>query len=122
MLFQFIWRLPMRSVTFALAGILALIGVAPAAAQQYTAVKTGNAIELRDTKADMYVPVVIAVGRSARIQVKGKDIVRTTQGQTNESFENGPGLNGMPLLAPFANRMSMTGFYANGKKYNFDME
>jgi aldose 1-epimerase len=28
----------------------------------------------------------------------------------------------MPLLAPFANRLDETAFYANGKKYNFDME
>ena len=34
----------------------------------------------------------------------------------------GPGLNGMPLLAPFANRLDETAFYANGKKYNFDLE
>ena len=31
------------------------------------------------------------------------------------------GLNGMPLLAPFANRLDETAFYANGKKYNFDL-
>jgi aldose 1-epimerase len=28
----------------------------------------------------------------------------------------------MPLLAPFANRLDQTAFYANGKKYNFDLE
>ena len=28
----------------------------------------------------------------------------------------------MPLLAPFANRLDQTAFYANGKKYNFDVE
>jgi aldose 1-epimerase len=33
-----------------------------------------------------------------------------------------PGLNGIPLLAPFANRLDQTAFYANGRKYNFDME
>src|SRR6185503_11115276 len=30
--------------------------------------------------------------------------------------------NGMPILAPFANRLDETAFYANGKKYNFDLE
>jgi aldose 1-epimerase len=33
-----------------------------------------------------------------------------------------PGLNGIPILAPFANRLDEQAFYANGKKYNFDME
>ena len=28
----------------------------------------------------------------------------------------------MPLLAPFANRLDETAFYANDKKYNFDLE
>ena len=28
----------------------------------------------------------------------------------------------MPILAPFANRLDETAFYANGKKYNFDLE
>ena len=30
-------------------------------------------------------------------------------------------MNGIPLLAPFANRLDETAFYANGKKYSFDM-
>lgn len=112
----------MRSHAPALVAVLALVVATPAAAQQqYTAVKTGNVIELRDTKADMFVPVVIAVGRPYRIQVKGKDLVRVT-GATVEAFEAGPGLGGMPPLFPFANRMDQTAFYANGKKYNFDME
>ena len=68
----------------------------------------------------MVVPVVLSVGRPWRIQVKGKDLVRP--GASAEAFENAPGLNGMPLLAPYANRLDQTAFYANGKKYNFDVE
>ena len=41
---------------------------------------------------------------------------------TLADFMARPGLNGMPLLAPFANRLDETAFYANGKKYNFDLE
>ena len=41
---------------------------------------------------------------------------------TLADFEARPGLSGMPLLAPFANRLDETAFYANGKKYNFDLE
>ena len=55
-----------------------------------------------------------------RIQVKGKNLVRTSA--TLEEFMARPGFNGMPLLAPFANRLDETAFYANGKKYNFDLE
>jgi aldose 1-epimerase len=55
-----------------------------------------------------------------RIQVKGHNLVRTSA--TLEEFMARPGNNGMPLLAPFANRLDETAFYANGKKYNFDLE
>jgi aldose 1-epimerase len=41
---------------------------------------------------------------------------------TLEDFEARPGLNGVPFLAPFANRLDETAFYANGRKYNFDLE
>jgi aldose 1-epimerase len=46
--------------------------------------------------------------------------VRTSA--TLADFQARPGFNGMPLLAPFANRLDETAFYANGKKYNFDLE
>jgi aldose 1-epimerase len=55
-----------------------------------------------------------------RIQVKGKDLVRTSASAAE--FEARPGFNGMPFLAPFANRLDETAFYANGHKYNFDLE
>lgn len=111
----------MRLQRFALATTLVLAIAAPAAAQQYTAKQTGTLVELRDTKADMYVPIVTTVGRAWKIQVKGKDLVRVG-GATPEAFEAGPGLNGMPPLYPFANRLDQTAFYANGQKYNFDVE
>jgi aldose 1-epimerase len=111
----------MRLQRLTLATMLALALAAPAAAQQYTAKQTGNLVELRDTKADMYVPVVTTIGRAWKIQVKGKDLVRVS-GATPEAFEAGPGLSGMPPLYPFANRLDQTAFYANGQKYNFDVE
>lgn len=103
-----------------LAAAFVLALAAAASAQPYSAVRTGNVIELKDARAEMVVPVVINVGRPWRIQVKGKDLVRP--GASAEAFENAPGLNGMPLLAPFANRLDQTAFFANGKKYNFDVE
>jgi len=60
------------------------------------------------------------MGNAYRIRVKGQDLVRTSPSLAD--FEERPGLNGMPLLAPFANRLDQTAFYANGTKYNFDLE
>jgi len=93
---------------------------APAAAQRYTAKQNGDVVELADSTAQMNVSVVWAMSNAWRIQVKGKDLVRTSA--TLEDFQARPGLNGMPILAPFANRLDETAFYANGRKYNFDLE
>ena len=93
---------------------------APAAAQRYTARQDGEVIELADATSQMHVSVVWSMSNAWRIQVKGKDLVRTSA--TLADFQARPGFNGMPLLAPFANRLDDTAFYANGKKYNFDLE
>jgi aldose 1-epimerase len=93
----------------------------PAAAQRYTARQNGDVIELADTAAQMNVSVVWSMSNAWRIQVKGQSLVRQPAG-TLEEFEARPGLAGMPFLAPFANRLDETAFYANGKKYNFDLE
>jgi aldose 1-epimerase len=93
---------------------------APAAAQRYTATRNGDLIELADKTAQMNVSVVWSMANAWRIQVKGQNLVRTAAAL--EDFQARPGYNGMPLLAPFANRLDDTAFYANGKKYNFDLE
>ena len=110
----------MRLLRLALAATFALACAAPAAAQRYTAKQDGDVIELADATAQMNVAVVWSMSNAWRIQVKGKDLVRPTA--TLADFQTRPGLSGMPLLAPFANRLDETAFYANGKKYNFDLE
>lgn len=103
-----------------LAAALVCIVAAPAAAQRYTAKQDGDVIALADTTAKMNVAVVSSMGKAWQIQVNGKNLVRTSA--SLEAFLANSGLNGMPLLAPFANRLDETAFYANGKKYNFDLE
>jgi aldose 1-epimerase len=53
--------------------------------------------------------------------VNGENVLRMRINSVDEMRAR-PGLNGVPLLAPFANRLDETAFYANGKKYNFDLE
>ena len=110
----------MKLLRLALAATFALACAAPAAAQRYTAKQNGDVIELADATSQMNVSVVWSMSNAWRIQVKGKDLVRTAA--TLADFQARPGLSGMPLLAPFANRLDETAFYANGKKYNFDLE
>ena len=108
----------MKLLRLALAATFTLACAAPAAAQRYTAKQTGDLVELADTTAQMNVSVVPSLSDAWHIQVKGQNLVRTSA--TLEDFIARPGLNGMPLLAPFANRLDEMAFYANGKKFNFD--
>jgi aldose 1-epimerase len=110
----------MNVMRLAAAVIICAAWAAPAAAQRYTATRTGDVVELVDTNAQLNVSVVWSMSNAWRVQVKGKDLVRTSA--TLADFQARPGLNGVPLLAPFANRLDETAFYANGRKYNFDLE
>jgi aldose 1-epimerase len=107
-------------LTVLLAGVSPAFVVTPAAAQRYSAKQDGDVITLADNTARMNVAVVASMGKAWQIQVNGKNLVRTSP--SLESFLANTGLNGMPLLAPFANRLDETAFYANGRKYNFDLE
>ena len=107
--------------SFILSAALVCVFAAPAAAQRYTAKQSGDLIQMADTTAQMNVDVVPSICNAWRIEVKGQSLTRKPNG-TLEDFIARPGLAGMPFLAPFANRLDETAFYANGKKYNFDME
>jgi len=91
------------------------------AQERYSAKQTGDIVQLRDTKTDTTVSVMTSVSNAYEMVVKGQNLIRMTFATVDE-FRARPGLNGIPLLAPFANRLDEPAFYANGKKYNFDME
>src|SRR5215467_1082170 len=110
----------MKPLRFALALAIVTLCASPAAAQRYTAKQDGDVVELADATAQMNVSVVWTMSNAWRVQVKGQDLVRASA--TLADFEARPGLNGVPFLAPFANRLDETAFYANGRKYNFDLE
>jgi quinoprotein glucose dehydrogenase len=103
-------------IAFALGGALR-----PGSGQtQYSAITTGDVVELRDSRADITVPVVTTLGNAYQMVVKSQKVIRETFSDLAQ-FRTRPGLNGVPLLAPFANRLDEQAFYANGKKYSFDM-
>jgi len=53
--------------------------------------------------------------------VKGKKVLQNPYASPEE-YKRARGLTGIPFLAPWANRLDTTGFYANGKKYTFNLE
>jgi aldose 1-epimerase len=106
--------------SLALGAVLALPAAAAAQAR-YTAKQTGDIVQLRDNREDVTVSIMLPVGNAYEMVVKGHDVIRKSFA-TVDDFRAKPGLNGIPLLAPFANRLDEAAFYANGRKYNFDME
>src|SRR6185436_6632024 len=102
---------------------LLLLAVSTTAAPQgqYAATRTGDVVLLHDGRAGIDVPVVTSLSNPYEMVVKSQQVIRKTFADV-DAFRARPGLNGVPLLAPFANRLDEQAFYANGKKYNFDME
>lgn len=88
---------------------------------RYTATQTGDVVRLSDRSTNMTVSVLATHSNAYEIQVNGQNVLRTPFATLDE-FKARPGLNGVPFLAPFANRLDEQAFYANGRKYNFDME
>ena len=95
---------------------------APVFAQQYSASQNGDVVELRDAKHDTSVSIVPSVGNIAfDMTVKGHKILRWPY-KTVEEFKAKPGMQGIPFMGPWANRLDEQAFYANGRRYAFDME
>jgi aldose 1-epimerase len=62
-----------------------------------------------------------SVGNIAfEMRVKGHNILRYPH-PTLSDFRARPGMTGVPFMGPWANRLHEQAFYANGRKYAFDM-
>ena len=97
-----------------------------ALAQDYTAERTTDhgipVIRLADPANGVEVAIVPSVGNTAyEMNVHGKNILYFPYADVSE-FQKNPQLSGIPFLAPWANRLDQQAFWANGKKYAFDMD
>jgi aldose 1-epimerase len=97
-------------------------GVVPAAAQPYTAQRDGDVVRLHDAGTQTVVSILPSVGNiTFEMKVKGQEVLRWPYASVAD-FKARPALSGIPLLAPWANRLDEQAFYANGRRYAFDME
>jgi aldose 1-epimerase len=104
---------------------LLLTLAASAAAQNYTAHQTSEqgiaVIRLADSASGVEVAVVPSLGnRASEMKVHGKNILYSPVSDLAALMKK-PDLSGVPFLAPWANRLSEEAFWANGKKYPFNM-
>ena len=102
--------------------IVALLVVAtPAAAQRYAAVQDGEIVRLTDRTTDTIVSTMPSVGNIVfDMRVKGHNVLRYPHA-TVADFKARPGMTGVPFMGPWANRLNEQAFYANGRRYAFDM-
>jgi aldose 1-epimerase len=105
---------------------LFLLPAVVCAASNYTAEKTTDhgieVVRLTDAARGVGVSVAPSIGnRAFALTVHGKNILYFPSPDI-ASFKNGGArqLNGIPFLAPWANRMAGGGFWANGKNYRFN--
>ena len=109
----------LQPVWFALLLVISL--PIPSAAQQYRARKDGEVVRLEDTTSGTVVSLLPTMGNVAfEMTVKGQNVLRWPYASLAE-FKAQPSMNGIPFMGPWANRLDEQAFYANGKKYSFDM-
>jgi aldose 1-epimerase len=96
------------------------VGDLVGAQARYTVRTEGDIVQLQDAREQITVSVLTPVSNAYEMVVKGQDVIRKTW-TSLDNLRKAPGLNGIPLLWPFANRLDEQAFYANGRKYSFDM-
>jgi len=110
--------LPFVVLALVVAGFLSNPAVA-LAQSRYDVSRMGDVVTLSDTRAAIVVRVLTTASNAYQMTVKGEDVIRRNWG-TLDDIRGRMGLNGVPLLWPYANRLDEQAFYANGQKYSFD--
>jgi aldose 1-epimerase len=95
-------------------------------AQTYTALRITDhevpIVRLTDAAHGVEVSVAPGIGnRAYEMKVHGKNILYFPFADVSE-FQKHPRLCGIPFLAPWADLLSEPGFWANGKRYAFNMD
>ena len=102
--------------------VLACDFALPVLSAQYGVQHTSDVVRLEDTATGTTVSILPGVGNIAfEMKVKGQNVLRWPFASVDE-FKARPSMSGIPFLGPWANRLDEQAFYANGKRYAFDMD
>jgi aldose 1-epimerase len=111
----------MKTIRLFFLFVLASAVASPVLAQRYTAARDGEVVRLRDRTADIVVSILPSAGNIAfEMRVQGQNVLRFPH-RTVADFKAQPNATGIPFMGPWANRLDEQAFYANGKRYAFDM-
>jgi aldose 1-epimerase len=79
-------------------------------------------VRLADAARSVEVSIVPSIGnRAYEMKVRGENILHFPDADVAE-FRKRPTLSGIPFLAPWADLLNEPAFWANGKRYAFNME
>src|SRR5262245_28690989 len=79
--------------------------VLPASAVRYSARRVGDVVRLEDSVSQTRVSILPSAGNvTFEMSVKGQNVLRWPYASLDE-FKSRPGLNGIPFLGPWANRL-----------------
>lgn len=105
--------------------LLAFLFAVAANAANYSArqatIDTVEVVILADAARKTEVTILPSIGNMGyEMKVNGKNVLYVPEGGL-EKFKGRPSLSGIPFLAPWGNRLDQQAFFANGKKYTFNM-
>lgn len=111
----------------ALAALMLVIGgsmthtTGGAQTPRYTVSHVGKVVRLNDAAQATSVAILPAAGNIAvEMKVHGHNVLRFPH-DSPEEYPGRGGSTGIPFLAPWADRLDEQAFYANGRRYAFDM-
>ncbi len=91
--------------------------------RRYRAEQSGEVVRLEDALSETVVSVCPSFGNNAfEMRINGVDILWRPYESLAEFKASGQTRGGIPFLGPWANRLDEPAFYANGRRYPFDME
>src|SRR5439155_15740603 len=115
----------LRRLTIPLVAAVALLAplfLTAAFAQPYSSHRGGDVVQLQDARTQTIVSILPSVGNIAfEMKVKGQNILYWPYGSIEE-FKARPGMSGIPFLGPWADRLDEQAFFANGRRFAFDMQ
>ncbi len=115
----------MTKSTFLGIGFVLVLTIAarskPAPDAQQTSIDGVSVVRLTDANRGIEAAILPSIGNIvSEFRIHGKNILFFPEMKLSD-FQKRPAQAGIPFLAPWANRLDDTAFWANGKKYNFDM-
>ncbi|MBN2318010.1 MAG: aldose 1-epimerase [Acidobacteria bacterium] len=94
----------------------------PSFSVQQLAIDGIPVVRMIDATREMEVSVLPSHGyRAFEMKVRGKNVLYMPDSESSD-FLKRVSRNGIPFMAPWANRLDSEGFWANGKRYSFNSD